>query len=367
MVVELMCTITLCMIVKDEEEVLHQCLNSVKEICDEIIIVDTGSKDKTKEIAKEYTENVIDFVWIHDFSAARNFAFSHATKDYILWLDADDILLLEDLQKFKSLKKTLDLSIDAVSMIYHTAFDEFGNPTFSFRRNRLVKRVNNFKWIGPVHEYLEVGGNILAADIAITHRKSDKNHETIQSDRNLKIYEERLGKGEEFTPRDLYYYANELKDHAQYQKSTLYYQTFLATKKGWVEDAIRACINMAECYRHLGNAEKEKESLVMSICYDVPRPEASCRLGDLYMRNRNFKKAIIWYRLALEIEEDDHQGFKQEAYSTWYPHLQLCVCYWEIGNVDLAEKHNNQAKKYRPNDSRVKYNMEFFNSYKKNE
>lgn len=363
-VAKIKCTITLCMIVKDEEEVLQKCLNSVKEICDEIIIVDTGSTDKTKEIAKEFTENVIDFLWINDFSAARNFSFSHATKDYILWLDADDILLKEDLQKFKNLKKDLDISIDAVSMRYHTAFDEYGNPTFSFRRNRLVKRENNFQWIGPVHEYLEVGGNIYTADIAITHRKSDKSFQSIQSDRNLKIYESRLEKGEEFTPRDLYYYANELKDHALFQKSSLYYQAFLATKKGWVEDEIRACINMAECYRNLGNAEKEKESLVMSICYDVPRPEVSCRLGDLYKSKRNYKKAIIWYSLALEIVEDDHQGFKQEAYSTWYPHLQLCVCYWQIGNIGLAEEHNNQAKKFRPNDSKVKYNEEFFKTLK---
>ncbi|MGE7980509.1 glycosyltransferase [Psychrobacillus sp. NPDC093200] len=359
-----MCTITLCMIVKDEEEVLHQCLSSVKEICDEIIIVDTGSTDKTKEIAREFTEKVIDFPWINDFSAARNFSFSHATMDYILWLDADDILRKEDLQKFKNLKKKLDLSIDAVSMNYHIAFDEYGNPSFSFRRNRLVKRENYFKWIGPVHEYLEVGGNILSADIAITHRKNDKSIHSIQSDRNLKIYEYRLKRGEEFTPRDLYYYANELKDHSQFHKSTLYYQAFLATKKGWVEDEIRACINMAECYRNLGKLEKEKESLVMSICYDVPRPEVSCRLGDLYKNKKYFKKAITWYRLALEIEEEDHQGFKQEAYSTWYPHLQLCVCYWEIGDIGLAEEHNNKAKKYRPNDPKVKYNEEFFKNNK---
>jgi glycosyltransferase involved in cell wall biosynthesis len=359
-----MCTITLCMIVKDEEEVLRQCLNSVREICDEIIIVDTGSKDKTKEIAKEFTDRVIDFTWINDFSAARNFAFSHATMDYILWLDADDILFIEELNKFKTLKNSLDVSIDAVSIIYHTSFDEYGNPTFSYRRNRLVKRENNFKWIGPVHEYLEVGGNIFTADIAITHRENDKTKQSNQSDRNLKIYEDRLEKGEEFSPRDLYYYANELKDHAQFQKSTMYYQVFLATKKGWVEDEIRACINMAECYRNLGNVEKEKESLVMSICYDVPRPEVSCLLGDLYKNNRNFKKAIIWYRLALEIVEDDHQGFKQEAYSTWYPHLQLCVCYWEMGDIELAEKHNNKAGKYRPNDPKVKYNEVFLKNYK---
>ena len=154
------------------------------------------------------------------------------------------------------LKDNLDVSIDAVSMIYNIAFDEYGNPTFSYRRNRLVKRENNFKWIGPVHEYLDVRGNIFPTDIAITHRKNEKSNQSIQSDRNLKIYEKRLEKGEEFTPRDLFYYANELKDHAQFQKSSIYYQEFLATKKGWVEDEIRACINMAECYRNLGQFRK---------------------------------------------------------------------------------------------------------------
>ncbi|CEI83373.1 SPBc2 prophage-derived glycosyltransferase SunS [Oceanobacillus oncorhynchi] len=69
-----MIKVSLCMIVKNEEEVMRQCLDSVKDLCEEIIIVDTGSTDKTKEIAREYTDKVIDFKWIDDFSAARNIA-----------------------------------------------------------------------------------------------------------------------------------------------------------------------------------------------------------------------------------------------------------------------------------------------------
>ena len=74
-------TISLCMIVKNEELVLGRCLESIKDLVEEIIIVDTGSTDKTKEIAKLYTNNIYDFKWINDFSAARNFSFSKATKD----------------------------------------------------------------------------------------------------------------------------------------------------------------------------------------------------------------------------------------------------------------------------------------------
>lgn len=352
------------MIVKDEEEVLRQCLDSVKDIVDEMIIVDTGSSDKTKEIAKEFTEKVIDFEWIDDFSAARNFAFSQATMDYIFWLDADDILLEEDQEKFKQLKKELTDDVDTVSMLYHIAFDEYDNPTFSYRRNRLVKRGKNFKWKGAVHEYLEFGGHVVSSDIAIRHRKKDKKKNR-QNDRNLKIYEKRLERGEEFTPRDTFYYSNELKDHRQYEKAIQYYHKFLEMDKGWIEDKIQACINLAACYQNLNNLEKEIEVLVKSIIYDVPRPEVSCRLGDLYKDRKLYDKAIFWYQLAIQVNLENHQGFKQAIYSTWYPYLQLSVCYWHNGDKTLAVECNQKAKEYRPNDQTILQNEAFFDQYYK--
>ncbi|PES02484.1 glycosyl transferase, partial [Bacillus anthracis] len=87
-----MITISLCMIVKNEEATLKRCLTAISDVVDEIIIIDTGSTDQTKKIASKFTDKVIDFVWIDDFSTARNFAFSQATKEYILWLDADDLV-----------------------------------------------------------------------------------------------------------------------------------------------------------------------------------------------------------------------------------------------------------------------------------
>ena len=85
-------TISLCMIVKNEENVLERCLNSVREFVDEIIIVDTGSIDSTRDIARKYTDKIYSFEWIHDFSAARNESIGYATSDYILVLDADEYL-----------------------------------------------------------------------------------------------------------------------------------------------------------------------------------------------------------------------------------------------------------------------------------
>ena len=81
-----MISLTLCMIVKNEEAVLERILNPVSEIVDEILIADTGSSDRTKEIAGQYTSQVFDFPWCDDFSAARNFLVEKVRTDYWMWL-----------------------------------------------------------------------------------------------------------------------------------------------------------------------------------------------------------------------------------------------------------------------------------------
>ena len=96
-----MVTFSVCMIVKNEERVLERCLNSIAELMDEIIIVDTGSTDKTKQIAGKFTDKIYDFTWTGDFSKARNFAFEKASCDYIYSADADEILDEENREKLR--------------------------------------------------------------------------------------------------------------------------------------------------------------------------------------------------------------------------------------------------------------------------
>lgn len=349
-------TISLCMIVKNEEDVINRCLTSVKGIADEIIIVDTGSTDHTTEIVKKYTDKIYDFPWIDDFSAARNFAFNLATQDYILWLDADDVILETDRELFRVLKKNLDPAIDSVTMHYHLAKDENGQPTASLRRNRLVKRSNHFQWIGAVHEYLEVGGFIVNSDIAITH--SAISHD---SDRNLHIYTERLAKGESFSPRDLYYYANELQDHNKHEEAITFYQKFLATNQGWIEDNIAACGKIADCFLGLKNPEKHLEYLYKSFTYDTPRAEFCCRLGFYHLQENQLNQAIFWYKMATAVEKPaDCWGMVHNACWTWLPHLQLCVCYDRLGKHELANKHNEIAAVFAPDHAGILYNRKYF-------
>jgi len=292
-------TISLCLIVKNEENTLGRCLESVKNAMDEITIVDTGSTDKTKEIAARYTEKIYDFTWIDDFGAARNFAFSHATQDYIMWLDADDVLLENDLQKLLLLKQDLDSTVDSVTMNYNLASDANGNIVSSLRRNRLVKRARQFQWIGAVHEYLAVNGKIIDSDVTVTHKKERCD----TADRNLKIYEKRIADGEVFSPRDLFYYANELVDHHIYEKAVEYYQKFLDTKLGWVEDNISACGKLSDCFAFLRDEQQKLKYIYQSFEYDTPRPDFCCRLGYHFLNSQKYSLAIFWYKLALDLKD----------------------------------------------------------------
>ncbi len=344
------------MIVKNEEETLSRCLDTVKDIVDEINIVDTGSTDKTKEIALRYTERVFDFPWTNSFAEARNESYKYATMDYILYLDADDVLLEVDREKLLKLKETLDSSVDCVSMYYNVGSDEFGNVTLKFRNNRLVKREKNYRWYGDCHNYIDVRGKTINSDMAVTHKKLKHS-----VGRTVSIFDSKLQRGDTFSPRDYFYYGNELRENGRYQEAIDSYNKNLSMKDGWVEDKIFACIYRGDCYRALGDKENELSSLFQSFNYTAPRGEACSRIGYNFQKRREYKTAIFWYDLATRLEPDpDRWSFIYTAYYTWYPHLQLCVCYYNLGDYQKAYEHNEEAAKYRPQDSSVVYNRKLF-------
>lgn len=350
-----MATISLCMIVKDEEETLARVLQSVESIVDEMIIVDTGSTDRTVEIAKEFSARTFHFEWINDFAAARNYSFSKATQDYILWLDADDILAEADRERFLQLKANFPPHADRITMPYILMADQNGKPVSSLRRNRVVRRACNFQWIGYVHEYLNAFGPVVDSDVCVTHRK-----QKAYTDRNLSIYRTKVAEGEQLSVRDLYYYANELKDHAHYDEAAQYYERFLDTGQGWIEDNLQACVKLADCYAHLGERRLRLNALLRAFDYDSPRAEHCYALGSYYFEEAKYHSAIVWFREATQISPPQTMGISNLAVGTWLPHLQLCLCYDRIKQYEEACKHNELALQFNPTHSSLLYNRNYF-------
>ena len=180
-----MISVSLCMIVKNEEAVLERCLKNAGKFADEIIIVDTGSDDKTKKIAQGYTDKIYDFPWRDDFSAARNYALDQGSGDYLMWLDADDVVPEESIRRIRALKEKLPPDTDVVMTPYAVEFDEQGKAVFSYYRERIVKNRRNLRFKGKVHEAIPISGKIFYADIPVEHRKMKWE----DSWRNLRIYQ----------------------------------------------------------------------------------------------------------------------------------------------------------------------------------
>lgn len=354
-----MISISLCMIIKNEESVIGRCLDSIKDIVDEIIIVDTGSTDSSKEIVSKYTDKIYDFPWIDDFSKARNFSFSKATKDYVMWLDADDIILEKDRLKLKNIKETLSDSVDMVMMKYDIAFDSNGNTTFSYYRERLFKRNKNYKWEGPIHEVIAPQGNIIYSDFAVSHKKIHRN----DPKRNLRIFEKIISEGIDLDARQQFYYARELYYNGRYEEAIKIFNEFLDSDKGWIENCISACNDISECYRLLGDDKKVLQSLLKSFEYDEPRAEICCELGKYFFNKGKFKIAIYWYEMATtRVFDNTNGGFALVDCYGYIPYIQLCVCYDKLGDYKKASYYNEKAGELKPNDNSVEYNRKYFNS-----
>lgn len=349
-------TISLAMIVKNEEATLARCLDCVRDIVDEMIIVDTGSDDQTMAIAEQYGAQVYSFAWQDDFAAARNYAFSFAQMEYTLWLDADDIITREEQEKLLAWKQD-DTHPDIVMMKYDIGFDESGNATFSYYRERLLKTSCHFSWVGAIHEAITPQGNVQYTDISVSHHKV-KPHD---SDRNLRIFEQMRSQGKTFSPREQYYYGRELYYHERYQEAVCEMDRFLASKQGWIENCIDACRLKGMCYLALQEREKAFLSLTESFIYDTPRAEILCDMGYLFYEIGRYHQAIYWYERALNCVMNRESGafVEMDCYG-FLPYLQLSVCYERIGKHDLACMYHQKAKALKPNHPLIVKNDPYF-------
>ena len=349
--------LSLCMIVRDEEARLGRCLESVKDAVDEIVILDTGSTDGTKAVARRYTDRIYDYVWQDDFADARNMSFSYATKPFILWLDADDVLDPGEAEKLCALKARLDGHVDAVMLPYAYTLGPDGRPSLVFERERIVRRAAGFVFEGVVHEAMAVGGHVLHEDIVVRHTGQ---HGERSNRRNLAIYRAWLARGRTLSPRDWYYYARELKNAGETEDAEAAFARFLAMD-GWSVNRLDALILRGECLAQMGRRQEAKRSFFAAMEHGEPRAEALCALGACFLAEEDLHAAAHWYRAALlcEMPATSCAFTFPEAYG-YIPLMQLCVILSRLGDDVEASKMNERALLLRPNDPAALSNRAFF-------
>ncbi len=339
-----MATVSLCMIVKDEEAVLGRCLDSVGMFADEIVVADTGSADGTVWIASCYTDKVYRFSWCDDFSAARNFAFSKGTGDYLFWLDADDVIPPAELKKLMRLKKRLDGERpDMVFMKYAVGFGKTGRPALTFYRERLIANRAGARWTGRVHEAIAPFGKVMREEITIEHRKVKKP----DTGRNLRIFETMIKNGEPFGPRERYYYGKELCFCKRYREAAAVLEQAAADEEGWTGDRIDACRYAAFCRERISEERAALDDLLKGLRLGIPGSELCCDIGTWFYRRGRYEDAAFWYREALA--NGGRTGtdvFVQPEMHGYLPCLRLSDCYMRMGLREQAEHYRKLAARF---------------------
>lgn len=158
-----MSTLSVCMIVKNEADILDECLEQAAQFADEIVVVDTGSTDATREIARRYACTVRDFAWNGSFADARNYAFSLGRCDYLLSVDADERFSADTLRQMPDLKQRMTGDV----ILVWCERPEFGTRAL---QPRIARRTGGPYWEGTVHESLRLQGTVAAAPITLLHR-----------------------------------------------------------------------------------------------------------------------------------------------------------------------------------------------------
>ena len=334
-----MITISLCMIVKNEERILKRCLDSVKDLVDEIVIVDTGSTDTTRQIAERYTDKIYDFTWIDDFSAARNFAFSKATQEYIYSADADEVLSEENRQRFRLLKETLLPEIEIVQMKYGNQLQNGTVYNFDEEyRPKLFRRLRNFVWEEPIHETVRLEPVVYDSDIVITHMP-EQNH----AGRDLANFRKQIAQGRQLSRRLYGMYARELflaGEDRDFLEAESYFQAEAASPDRSADEITEGCCVAAR-------AARLREDTVAFFKYTSKViagdgcSEICCELGYFYEETGDFEEAAVWYYNAAY----ETQPVLALRSTRSEPLEGLIRCYERLGIPAQAESYAEELRR----------------------
>lgn len=340
-------SLSIILIIKNEEETLDRILKCLS-FADEIIVVDTGSIDNSINIAKKYTDKIFSFTWINDFSAARNFAISKATKDYFMWLDADDVIKEEDQKKLEILKS--NISDENIILLPYVI--KHNEVYMSFYRERIIKNNGNY-FIGKVHEVIPLKGKMKYVNIPIYHQKVKAS----EKERNLNIYRELLKK-RNLDQREQYYYARELFDNGYYDAAEEAFKNFLSIESANGINKSEAYLKLASIYS-FKDINKSNNYLFLSLKNGIHSSMQILNIIIYYFKNKEYSSCELFAKMLLYFKPNP-LAFSYLEDKDFYAYLYLALCAYYQGNKVDALLYNQEALKIKPNDKTALKNQEYY-------
>lgn len=335
--------ISICIIVKNEEKNLEECLRRLAAYDYEIVVVDTGSIDSSKSIALKYTDKVYDYIWNQDFSAARNYSISQASNDWILVIDSDEYVSLLDKTNLEKLISLNEKSIGRLLRI-----NEFTRGIHQYRQHERVSRLFSrkyFQYEGIIHEQVAAidGSQSIYFDIPIEMTHSGYEGDNIRikkTERNIELLKKQLeNQGED--PYVLYqlgksYYMKEDYETAEkYFSKALYFD--LDEKLEYVQDMIETY-----GYSLLEIKQFEKAMQLLNVYNEFAvNADFLFLIGLILMNNGKFKEAIEEFLKAAKTE-----SCKMEGINSYMPFYNIGVIYECLGNITESIRYYKKCGDY---------------------
>jgi glycosyltransferase involved in cell wall biosynthesis len=309
------------MIVKNEEKNLGKCLDSILDYIDEIVIVDTGSTDHTKEIARKYTDKIFDFTWCDDFSKARNYSLSKASNDWVLILDADEIILRFD-------KKDV------------SDFILFGPKTIG-----RIKRINPFEGEKGDSKY-----NMRSVGIEVDHigYLDEVISSTNKLERNINL----LLKSIKNNPKDAYLHYQIGKSYYKKKDFQKAYESFAESISLCSDFRLEYAQDLVESYGYTllkcGKYSEAMELKKYQIYYENS-PDYNFIMALIYMNNGKFQDAVESFESCIGEKEG-----KIEGVNSYLPNYNIGVIYEALGINQAAVMYYHKCGGYNLAEQRIK-------------
>lgn len=345
-------TLSVCMIVRDEEKNIGRCLESIRGIADELIVVDTGSVDNTKAIAAGFGARLYDFEWVDDFSKARNYSLEKATGDWILMLDGDDEFERRDAPCLKELINKEDAADIYIFNTICYIGERAGNEKILNVNIRLFRNIPELKYQGRIHESIISGRpdiKLAAAGISIYHY-GYLNGNVMEHDkrnRNMRILEQQLEEQPD-SPYFLFCMGNEYFALSQLEKSLEYFISSFEKCNRKDIYVPKLLIRIIMAYQLLENYEKAMAYIDEALSLYPEYTDVEYIRGTIYHSMGIITKAVKSFNKCLEMGEPPSVLNFIVGVGLYKPYFALgCIAY-QSGDYPEALRYYNQALLVNP-------------------
>lgn len=347
---------TLCLIVRDEEKQISECIKSFDGLYDEIVIVDNGSKDKTKTVAQKLGAAVFNNKWKDDFSQARNFALSKVKTPWVLIVDADDRIDKNDKKKLISELKKIKKSTSIITCPYNYNSGTNSKIGQQGDRIRFFKTSLKLKWYFPVHEYIHIPEkhkkNNIRINIPFLHVKKHDDYSGSLK-RNVRIMKKHY-KEYKNDLRMLYYLSHDNFFLGNFKECIKWSEAYIESNPHDNYELNKVLTREGICFMNLNKPLYGVQSYLTAIAASPKLIEPYLHLGDFYMTNGRHEEGIQFYKMALlcEVPKDSGKFFNQAAYA-FYADLRLAYSLPKVNEYKEALKHAKKAQKYLKKDKKL--------------